>query len=123
MNTNIDPSCVFRHPAIAEPGRWYGGCIGGLAAERGYGVVRDASGGYIEFLGTAEGGLASGTGGMIFRKSNDSGAIYHEGSFLHGLPDGVVRVERPGRKPQIREFRAGSDVGKGDESRLKTLAF
>ena len=123
LDTNIDEECVFRHPSIAEQGRWYGSCLGGLAANRGYGVVRDSSGGYVEFLGNAKAGLASGAGGMIVRKSSAIGAIYQEGTFHEGLPDGIVRVEVPGRKPQVREFRAGSDVGKGDESKLQTLVF
>ena len=118
-----DGKCVFMHPSIAQEGRWYGGCRGGLASERGYGVVRDDSGNYVEFLGTAKAGLASGTGGMIVRKSNQIGTVYHEGTFREGLPDGVVRVEEPGAKPRIREFRAGLDVGKGDEKQLQLLVF
>ena len=77
----------------------------------------------IEFLGMAEAGFASGVGGMIVRRSNKVGAVYHEGTFREGLPDGVVLVEEPGKKPRVREFRAGSDVGKGDESKLQTLVF
>jgi hypothetical protein len=86
-------------------------------------VVRDSSGNTIEFLGTAEAGFASGTGGMIVRNTNEIGAVYHEGTFRNGLPDGVVLLEEPGKKPRIREFRAGLDVGKGDESQLKRLVF
>ena len=71
----------------------------------------------------AERGLASGTGGMIVRTSDQVGPVYHEGSFNAGLPDGIVRVEEPGKKPRIREFRAGTDVGKGDERQLQVLEF
>ena len=123
LEAAVDGKCVFMHPSIAQEGRWYGGCRGGLASERGYGVVRDDSGNYVEFLGTAKAGLASGTGGMIVRKSNQIGTVYHEGTFREGLPDGVVRVEEPGAKPRIREFRAGLDVGKGDEKQLQLLVF
>jgi len=123
LEAAVDGKCVFMHPSIAHEGRWYGGCRGGLASERGYGVVRDDSGNYVEFLGTAKAGLASGTGGMIVRKSNQIGTVYHEGTFREGLPDGVVRVEEPGAKPRIREFRAGLDVGKGDEKQLQLLVF
>ena len=119
----MDGRCIFRHPDIAQSGRWYGGCSGGLASDRGYGVARDESGNTIEFLGNAKEGLASGTGGMIVWNSNKVGATYYEGTFLEGLPDGVVRVELPGGKPRVREFRAGSDVGKGDENGLESLEF
>jgi len=123
LDADVDGRCVFMHPSIVQQGRWYGGCRDGLASERGYGVVRDDSGNYVEFLGTAKAGMASGTGGMIVRKSNQIGAVYHEGTFREGLPDGVVRVEKPGGKPRVREFRAGLDVGKGDENQLQLLVF
>jgi hypothetical protein len=123
LQTSFDGSCVFKHPSVSAEGRWYGDCTAGLASSRGYGVVRDSSGNTIEFLGTAEAGFASGTGGMIVRKINEIGAVYHEGTFRNGLPDGVVLLEEPGKKPRIREFRAGLDVGKGDESQLKRLVF
>lgn len=123
LQNEIDGSCIFRHPGISGEGRWYGTCLGGFASSRGYGVVGDSSGNAIEFMGTAEAGFASGVGGMIVRKSNKIGAVYHEGTFREGLPDGIVLVEEPGKKPRVREFRAGSDVGKGDESKLQTLVF
>lgn len=123
LDTDVDGECVFRHPSISGQGRWFGGCSGGLASKRGYGVVRDEDGNYIEFLGMAQDGLASGTGGMIVHKSNEIGAVYHEGTFREGLPDGVVRVEVPGGKPRVREFRAGLDVGRGDVNQLQLLKF
>ena len=83
----------------------------------------DGSGGYVEYLGTARDGLASGTGGMIVRVANKIGVTYYEGSFSNGLPDGTVKIEEPGRKSRVREFRAGIDVGKGNESELQSLAF
>lgn len=123
LESSVDGRCVFGHPDIVQAGRWYGGCSGGLASERGYGVVQDESGNYVEYLGTAEAGLASGTGGMIVWNTNEIGATYYEGMFREGLPNGVVRVEIPGGKPRIREFRAGLDVGRGDENGLEMLDF
>jgi hypothetical protein len=123
LEASVDGRCVFGHPDMARAGRWYGGCSGGLASERGYGVVQDEAGNYVEYLGTAEAGLASGTGGMIVWNTNEIGATYYEGKFRDGLPDGVVRVELPGGKPRVREFKAGLDVGKGDESGLELLDF
>lgn len=123
LETSINGECVFRHPSVNGEGRWYGDCENGLATRRGYGVVQDSSGNYVEFLGLARDGMASGTGGMIMRRTNQIGAVYHEGSFIRGLPDGIVRVEEPGKKPRIREFRAGTDVGRGDESQLMLLEF
>ncbi len=115
--------CKFSHPDMTVPGRWFGACFGGLASGSGYGLIRDEDGTSIEYVGSAESGMASGTGAMIFRSPNEIGAIYYEGDFREGLPDGVVRVEEPGRKPRVREFRAGSDRGSAEESRLQRLRF
>ena len=123
LQADVTDRCVFKHPTFSGAGRWYGSCRGGVAAERGYGVVEDGSGGYVEYLGTAQDGLASGTGGMIVRAVNKIGVTYYEGSFSKGLPDGTVKIEEPGRKSRVREFRAGLDVGKGNESELQSLAF
>ena len=115
--------CEFSHPDMAVSGRWFGGCFGGMASGSGYGLILDEDGSSIEYVGSVESGMASGTGAMIFRSPNETGAIYYEGDFVGGLPDGVVRVEEPGRKPRVREFRAGSDRGSADESRLQRLRF
>jgi hypothetical protein len=123
LQVQVTDRCVFVHPAIDEPGRWYGSCGGGLATGRGYGVVGDSSGSYVEYLGTAHNGMASGTGGMIVGAAGRIGVVYYEGGFRKGLPDGIVEVEEPGRKSRVREFRAGQDVGKGEASTLETLAF
>jgi hypothetical protein len=123
MNAGISGPCVFSHPSIDIPGRWYGRCRDGLASDRGYGLIRSEGGRMIEFVGVAEGGMASGTGGMIVRNENEIGAVYYEGEFSSGLPDGVVRIEEPGMKPRVREFRAGVDVGKGNAAELKRLRF
>jgi len=123
LQADVTDRCVFKHPSFSEPGRWYGSCRGGLASERGYGVVRDSSGSYVEYLGTARDGMASGTGGMIVHAANKIGVIYYEGNFSNGLPDGTVKTEEPGRKSRVREFRAGLDVGKGNASELQSLEF
>ena len=123
INHAFDPQCQFLHPAMDTPGRWYGSCFGGLAADNGYGLIIQKDGETIEYVGSAESGRASGTGAMIFRSPLDIGAIYYEGGFSEGLPDGVVLVEQPGRKPRIREFRAGVDRGAGDPEALQRLRF
>jgi hypothetical protein len=60
---------------------------------------------------------------MIYRSPREIGAIYYEGTFREGLPDGVVLVEEPGRKPQVRKFRAGVDRGRADPETLQRLQF
>jgi hypothetical protein len=115
--------CLFEHPGFREQGRWFGSCDQGRAHGRGYGVIVDSAGNTVEYLGEAENGIPSGTGGMIARYPNQTGAYYFEGAFAGGVPDGVVRVEEPGQKPRIREFRAGKDVGSASENQLKPLTF
>jgi len=123
LQTRYDDNCTFRHPAYTVRGRWYGSCRDGLANERGYGVILDDAGNSVEYLGTAKNGLPSGTGGMIARYSSEAGAFYFEGAFENGLPNGVVRVEEPGARARIREFRAGKDVGNGVADQLTRLTF
>jgi hypothetical protein len=123
IDHGFDPTCQFTHPAMDIPGRWYGNCLGGLASDNGYGLIIDQDGDTIEYVGAADSGLASGTGAMIFRSPRDIGAIYYEGSFYEGLPHGVVRVEEPGRRPVVREFRAGIDKGAADPLALQRLQF
>jgi hypothetical protein len=123
INHAFDPHCQFLHPALDTAGRWYGGCFGGLASDSGYGLIIDQDGDTIEYVGFAESGRASGTGAMIFRSPRDVGAIYYEGSFSEGFPDGVVKVEEPGRKPRVRKFRAGVDKGAADPEDLQRLQF
>ena len=119
----FDPACQFRHPALEQSGRWFGLCVDGLGTSDGYGLIMDEQGHVVEFVGTADSGLASGTGAMIFRSPSEVGAVYYEGDFSQGLPDGVVRVEQPGRKPRIRKFRAGKDAGSADADQLRTVQF
>jgi hypothetical protein len=115
--------CSFRHPGFSVAGRWYGSCADGRAEGRGYGVVMDDAGNSVEYLGTARKGLADGAGGLIARYRNQVGAYFFEGSFSEGQPDGVLQVEEPGRKPRVREFRAGRDVGNGAGGDVQRLAF
>jgi predicted small secreted protein len=123
LESQFSDDCVFRHPGFTVEGRWYGGCREGLAEGRGYGVIVDGAGNSAEYLGTARGGLADGTGGLIARYHNQLGAYYFEGSFARGLPDGAMLVEEPGRKARTREFRAGKDAGNGAAGDVARLAF
>jgi hypothetical protein len=123
LERKYDDNCVFDPPGFAQSGRWYGSCRGGLAHDRGYGVIRDESGNSIEYLGSASNGMPSGTGGMIARYPGRTGAFYFEGSFENGVPDGVVLVEEPGGQARVREFRAGKDVGSGAVDQLQRLTF
>jgi len=123
LENKYEDDCLFRHPGFSISGRWYGSCRDGQAHDRGYGVIRDNSGNSIEYLGTARNGLPSGAGGMISRYASETGAFYFEGGFKGGVPDGVVKVEAPGGKPRIREFRAGKDVGNGAAGELQALTF
>jgi len=118
-----DPDCRFIYPGLEQPGRWFGPCRDGLAWSRGYGLILDGRGNVVEFLGSAESGLASGTGAMIVRDRGKMGAIYFEGDFNEGLPDGVVRVETPGRQPRVRQFRAGEDSGPAEADQLQPVRF
>jgi hypothetical protein len=123
MQVSTDRRCEFKHPEFNQPGRWYGVCEDGLATGRGYGLIMSQRGDTLEFIGDAEAGLASGSGGMIMQRNGQLGATYYEGEFRQGLPDGVVRVEQPGQLPKLRHYNAGTDVGKGSASRLKRLDF
>ena len=115
--------CVFLNPGFTVSGRWYGGCVDELADGRGYGVIMDEAGNSVEYLGTARAGLADGIGGQIARYRNTVGAYYFEGGFAAGQPDGALLVEEPGRKPRVRQFRAGKDVGSGAVSDVGRLVF
>jgi hypothetical protein len=123
LETQYDDDCRFSHPGFSVEGRWYGSCRDGRAQAHGYGVIRDGAGNSVEYLGAAKNGLPSGTGGMISRYASETGAFYIEGEFKAGAPDGMVKVEAPGGKPRIREFRAGKDVGSGAAGELQTLTF
>jgi hypothetical protein len=115
--------CAFLHPDMDQAGRWFGPCQAGLAAGAGYGLLIEDQGQTLEYVGAAQSGLAEGVGAMIFRSPAETGAVYFEGSFHQGLPDGVVRVEEPGRKSRVRMFRAGRNVGAADADDLQRIQF
>lgn len=123
LQADFSDDCEFRSPELRGPGRWYGNCRDGRADGRGYGVIVDGSGNSLEYLGEAKDGLASGIGGAIRQRRGVAGAAYYEGRFANGLPDGVVQVEEPGRRPAVREFRGGDVVGSVGENRLQRLTF
>jgi len=123
MTVRVDQRCRFKQPGFDQTGRWYGVCHDGWATGRGYGLVSNAHGDKLEFLGYAKAGVASGAGAMIINRRGQLGATYYEGTFSKGLPDGTVRVEKPGTSPTLREFRLGKDVGKGNPRQLQKLSF
>jgi hypothetical protein len=123
MTVGADRHCEFNHPEFRQTGRWYGTCNDGMATGRGYGLVGNDRGDGIEFLGYAEMGMASGSGGMIKKSRGKLGATYYEGTFSKGVPNGIVRVEKPGASPELRQFRGGADVGKGNARELQRLSF
>lgn len=123
MQVNVGQQCLFKHPGFGQSGVWYGACRDGVASGRGYGLIMDERGDTVEFIGDAEKGMASGSGGMIIQRSGQIGATYFEGGFKNGLPDGVVRVEKAGEQPKFRQFEAGTDVGKGNAASLQRLKF
>jgi hypothetical protein len=123
LERRFESNCLFRYPGFNLDGRWYGDCRNGRAEGRGYGVIVDESGNSVEFLGNAGDGVPEGSGGLIARHRQRTGALYFEGTFSAGLPDGVLLVEEPGRKPRTREFRAGRDVGSGAVTEVQRLMF
>jgi len=115
--------CSFVHPMATQAGRWLGPCRDGLAIGTGYGLLLDASGLGVEYVGAAQDGLADGTGAMIVRIPGKAGATYYSGSFAVGLPDGVVQVEEPGKRPRVRSYRAGRDAGAANADDLQRVTF
>jgi len=115
--------CAFLHPDMDRAGRWFGPCEAGLAAGAGYGLLIEDQGQTLEYVGAAQSGLAEGVGAMIFRSPAETGAVYFEGSFHQGLPDGVVRLEEPGRKSRVRMFRAGRNAGAANADDLQRIQF
>ena len=121
MQVSANEQCRFDYPGFGSKGRWYGVCANGVASGRGYGLIISERGDTVEFIGETRNGLAYGSGGMIIQRRGQVGATYYEGGFKNGLPDGVVRIEEPGQLPRTRLYRAGADIGKGDENRLQSL--
>jgi hypothetical protein len=120
---NMSTQCQFNHPSASQAGTWYGECVSGLANGLGYGLVRSDDGTAIEYLGSTQQGLAQGLGAMMVRSSGEIGALYYEGQFEQGLPNGIARIEQPGRKVETRKFRNGKDVGAADDQQLSRLRF
>jgi len=104
-------------------GRWFGHCADGLASGTGYGLLIEAGGDVLEYVGAAQSGLAEGVGAMMFRSPARTGAVYFEGQFRGGVPDGVVKVEEPGRKSRVRTYRAGRDDGPASADDLQRVPF
>ena len=123
IDTGSTAECGFLHPALDQPGRWFGACEAGLATGAGYGLLLETGGQIVEYVGSAEAGLAEGAGAMILRSPSETGAIYFEGTFSSGLPDGVVKVEEPGRKSRVRTFRAGRDAGAAAPEDFQPIPF
>lgn len=121
--TEADPECRFLHPDLDAGGRWFGTCEEGLAAGTGYGLLLEEGGAALEYVGGARAGLAEGVGAMIFRSPAETGALYFEGEFQRGVPDGVVRVEEPGRKGRVRMYRAGQDIGAASDAQWRRVEF
>ena len=123
ITSEFDPRCRFGHPAMDAAGTWFGRCSNGRASSEGYGVIVDAGGNTIEYLGQTADGMADGNGAMIFSSPMQTGSVYYEGSFSAGQPDGVVLVEEAGSKPRVRTFRAGVDKGSANVDQLQRVAF
>ncbi len=123
MAVSTDRECAFLGTEIDAVGRWYGQCRDGEAAGRGYGIALRADGTSVEYVGYADGGRASGAGAMVLRRPGLAGAIYLDGQFSDGVPNGMVRVEKPGEAPSLREYRGGVDVGRGDPGLWKRAGF
>jgi hypothetical protein len=60
---------------------------------------------------------------MIVRAPGAAGAVFFEGGFSQGLPDGVVKIEEPGRQPRVRQFQAGKDRGAASAEDLPRIRF
>jgi hypothetical protein len=114
--------CAFRDGFLDFEGRWFGPCEQGRAAGSGYGLIAE-QGRVVEYVGAARSGLAEGPGAMIVRAAGSTGAVYFEGEFRQGKPDGVIRVEEPGRKARVRRFQEGKDAGAASAEGLRRVQF
>jgi len=123
MSISAKQRCEFSHPDFDGIGRWYGVCDNDKGTGRGYGLVSNHRGDQLEYIGYAMEGRASGSGGMIIQRAGNVGLTYYEGSFKNGVPDGVVKVEKPGQPTKFRTFKAGVDVGRADPRSMQRLSF
>jgi hypothetical protein len=119
----VRDECTFRSAELDATGRWYGQCRDGLAGGEGYGLAITTEGASVEYLGQAADGQPEGIGAMLIRKPEVVGGRYLEGRFHGGVPDGLVRLIQVDAPARVREFKAGNDVGRGNEGRWKGLAF
>lgn len=110
MSVSADAYCEFLHPGAPAAGRWWGECVDGLAAGKGFGVVATPAGS-VEYLGEAENGYAAGVGALVERRQGHTPA-YYEGRFRDGLADGDIWVERAGDPPRLRHYTGGVDSGR-----------
>ena len=114
--------CAFRDGFVEFSGRWFGPCEQGEATGSGYGLIAD-QGRIVEYVGEARSGFADGPGAMIVHAAGSTGAIFFEGDFRQGKPDGVIRVEEPGRKARVRRFQEGRDAGAASAEDLRRVRF
>ncbi len=112
MAVSADAYCSFRHPEAPQPGRWWGECVDGEAAGKGFGVAA-TPGGSVEYLGDTRSGRAEGVGALLVRQRGRT-PVYYEGEFRGGRADGTVWVETAGETPQLRQFRDGVDAGRAE---------
>ena len=122
VDSPAEKNCAFLDGSADRAGRWFGPCAEGLANGTGYGLIADA-GGITEYVGAAQTGLADGSGAMIVQAPGATGAVYLEGEFRQGLPDGVLWVEEPGRKPRVRQFQDGRNRGAASAEDLRRVQF
>lgn len=122
VNSPAERKCAFHDGSADRAGRWFGPCTGGLAAGTGYGLIAD-DGGITEYVGGARAGLADGSGAMIIQAPGAAGAVYLEGEYREGLPDGVLWLEEPGRKPRVRLFQDGKNRGAASAEDLRRVQF
>lgn len=124
LAVSVQQHCLFSYPGFsAINSRWYGSCESGKANGRGYGLLADGRGSSIEYLGYANEGMPAGKGGMIMKNRQQLGATYLEGEFRGGLPDGTIKVEKPGSTPTLRRYTAGRDSGRAGGNRFESLSF
>jgi hypothetical protein len=123
LQVSVSANCSFSHPDMDAIGRWFGQCRDSRATGRGYGVVFERADRWVEYVGFAHDGVASGIGAMIVQRTDAVAPIYFEGGFARGLPDGMVQVEQAGMPARLREYRAGQDIGRGDPRQWPRLSL
>ena len=105
----IATRCGYLHDGHSKQGTWLGVCENGLANGSGVGVLRNADGTSFEYYGYAQNGQPHGKGYLISHSPKGSQSM--EGSFIAGLPDGIIRLTQPGENGKLRRFESGQDIG------------